>query len=255
MIPINLDLTDVIREFSLSKEQSNELGKRIIDSITYEYMYNWENLVKDKLKKTRNDYKRAMYLDRVSDTEVIFGLSNNYDNRIPIMVEDGYPPFDMKGGFSNSDKKKVTENGWYLTIPFRHASSEAVAESSLFSSVLPKEIYDIAKGSKKPLKIGDLPDEYRVKGVRNEIISENKIWPEYSHKSAKYEGLVRLEISSGKESKRGGYFTFRRVSNNSDKNSWIHPGFNALHLMEEAINISRIPEVADSAINNFLNQI
>jgi hypothetical protein len=255
MIPINIDLTDVVKEFALSKEQSADLGKSIIDSIAYEYMYNWENLVNEKLKKTRKDYKRAMYMDRVSETEVVFGLSNNSDNPLPMMVEDGVSPFDMKTGFGESDKRKITENGWYLTIPFRHATSDAVAESTLFASTMPREVYNIAKGATAPLKISDLPEQYRVKGVRQEIRTEDKIWGEYKHKTAQYEGLVRVETSSGNEKKRGGYFTFRRVSNNSDPNSWIHPGFHALHLMDDAVNISRIPAVADQAIDSFLKSI
>lgn len=73
MIPIHLDLSEVVEEFALTGEQANELGANIISSIVTEYVSKWENLVNDGLRQTRKLYKRAMYVDRVSPTEVIFG--------------------------------------------------------------------------------------------------------------------------------------------------------------------------------------
>ena len=55
----------------------------------------------------------------------------------------------------------------------------------------------------------------------------------YKHKFNIYEGLQREQIGSGTEN-RGGYFSFRRASENSDPDSWAHPGFTALKLMETA---------------------
>ena len=79
MIPIHLDLSEVIAEFALTGEQAEELGANIISRIVTEYTAKWEDLVDKRLQQTRKIYKRAMYVDRVSPTEVVFGLSGGED--------------------------------------------------------------------------------------------------------------------------------------------------------------------------------
>ena len=74
MIPIHLDLSEIVEEFSLTGEQGQQLGGEIINRIVVEYTNKWENLVNKGLKQTRNLYKKAMYVDRISDTEVVFVL-------------------------------------------------------------------------------------------------------------------------------------------------------------------------------------
>lgn len=79
--------------------------------------------------------------------------------------------------------------------------------------------------------------------------------PEYTHKSAKYEGLVRVEASSSEKEKRGQYMTFRRVSDKSDPNSWFNGGIEGKKLMDRAIELSNISTVADMAIDETLDRI
>lgn len=256
MLPITIDLNDVIQEFTLTEEQSSELGKRIIDAITTEYVHNWQDIINSELSSTRRDYMQAMYVDRVSDTEVVFGLTRSKENPLPMMLEEGSPPFDEKVGFSNSSKRKNKKNGgWYLTIPFRHATSSAVAESALFSSVLPKEVQAVTKKKNTPLRVADLPAKYQVKGVRAEIpgLTGNQ-GGSYTHKTPKYAGLVRLEVGVGNEKSRGTYFTFRRVSDKSAANSWIHPGFVSGDFMGKALTQSDISNVAGREIDRFLEE-
>ena len=143
-----------------------------------------------------------------------------------------------------------------MTVPFRYATPGAVAESDIFQKKLPKEIYDIAKNNNgKPIKNSQLPTQYQQLGVRKAIQGVNGVIPEYIHKSPKFQGLVRVDISSTDKEKRGGYFTFRRVSNNSDILSWIHPGFESKKFMDKALESSQIETVVDMAIDNFLSQI
>lgn len=256
MVPLHIDLSEIIDEFSLTEEQYQELGGEIINRIVTEYTMRWENLVNRGLKKTRKLYKNAMYVDRVNTTEVVFGLSAG-DNGLAIALEEGKEPFDLKEGFKHSSKvKKTLEGGWYLTIPFRYATLGAVAESMIFQERLPKDIYNLAKNNGgKALKKSQLPSQYAQLGQRKELITSNGIIPAYTHKSPKYQGLVRLDVSSTKDEKRGGYFTFRRVSNKSDVLSWIHPGFEAKKFMDKALSEAQIDLVAEVALNNFLKQI
>lgn len=256
MIPIHVDISEVVAEFALTGDQAQELGGEIINRVVTEYVNKWENLVNRELKKTRKLYKKAMYVDRLSPTEVVFGLAPG-DDGLALALEEGKPAFDQKPAFGNSPKKKTSlSGGWYLTIPFRYATPEAVAESTIFQNALPKEIYDIAKNNGgQPVKKSQLPPQYAQLGRRKEIQTASGVIPEYVHKAPKYQGLVRIDISSADKENRGGYFTFRRVSDKSDPVSWIHPGFEPHKFMDRALDEAQIFEVADMAIDEFLNQL
>lgn len=79
--------------------------------------------------------------------------------------------------------------------------------------------------------------------------------PAYTHKAPQYQGLVRIDIASTDKENRGGYFTFRRVSDKSDPLSWINPGFEPRKFMDRALDEAQVFEVADMAIDEFLNQL
>lgn len=257
MMPLNIDLSEVVEEFALTATQSMELSDAIIDRIVVEYTSKWENLVDNGLKGLRNVYKNAMYVDKKSPTEVIFGLREG-GNGLAMALEEGKEAWDEKPFFEASSRKrlKAMGDGWYLAVPFRHATPEAVAESGIFQSVLPKEIYDIAKNNGgRRVSMAQLPEQYRQLGSRKEIVTARGAIPEYTHKAPKYLGLVRVNVSSTDKENRGSYMTFRRVSDRSDPNSWIHPGFDAHRFMDKALDQADIYIVADMAIDNFLAQL
>lgn len=254
ILPINIDLSELVDEFRLTSLQTTQLSSVIIDGIIEECSFRWEQEI-GKLGSTRQEYQKAVYINRESPDAVVFGLSKR-ESKLALMIEDGSPPFDEKEGFEKSLKKKQTKNGgWYLTIPFRHATPSAVAESGIFSSIMTPDIYRLAKEASGPLKRSQLPDQHRLPGVRKEINRMGINAPEYKHKSPKYEGLVRVEVGSTPDKKRGQYMTFRRVSNNSDENSWWHTGFEAKKLMDKAIDGEQISIVADKIIDTYLNSI
>lgn len=256
MLPINIDISEIVDEFALTAGQSQALGESIIDSIVAEYTSVWNKEVENNLHSTRQLYKRAMAVVRKSPTEADFVLLYQ-DSPLVRMLEEGSPPFDQKPFFAKSKKaKKKVGGGWYLTIPFRHATSSALAESSVFSSVLPKEVERVARDKfPSALKRSDLPEQYQKLGVRPGVVLSGVEIPEYKHKSAQYEGLVRINISSTKNENRGGYFTFRRVSDKSASNSWIYGGITALKLMDKALVRADINNVIDRTINDFLKNI
>lgn len=91
MLPLHIDLSEVIEEFALTGDQAQALGSEIINRVVTEYVYKWENLVNRGLKQTRKLYKKAMYVDRISGTEVVFGLSPGEDG-LALALEEGKPP-------------------------------------------------------------------------------------------------------------------------------------------------------------------
>ena len=256
MLPVQIDLSEIVDEFALTAEQAQGLGESIIDRIVVDYMHKWNDTVNGGLKQLRSLYQRAMYVERNSPTEVVFGLAPGEDG-LALAIEEGKPPFDMKEGFSHSSKRKTSlGGGWYLTIPFRYATSQAVAESTIFSGKLPAEIERIAKENDgKPVRAIQLPSQYAQLGRRKAIQGADGVIPEYVHKAPKFQGLVRVDVSSTRNENRGAYMTFRRVSNNSEPYSWIHPGFEARKFMDKALDQTQISQVVDMALDKFLSQI
>ena len=66
VVPINIDLSDLVEEFDLSQDQSTFLGSSIIDAVITEYQLRWENLINRELRTTRNEYKRGVFIERES---------------------------------------------------------------------------------------------------------------------------------------------------------------------------------------------
>lgn len=255
-LPIRIDLSDIVAEFNLDENSANMLGAAIIDRVVQEYSSKWQNLINKELKQSREEYLRAVYIERPSSLEAVFGLSVR-ESPLALMVEEGASPFDEKPGFQKSSKAKQKKNGlgWYLTVPFRHATPQAIAESEIFKSIMPQSVYDLAKNASKPLKRSDLPSEHQILGIRKEINIPGLKVPEYVHKAAKYEGLVRVKAESSEIEKRGNYFTFRRVSDTSDPNSWWNGGITAKRLMDRALEAAEIDKVASMAIDETLEQL
>jgi len=241
--PILIDLSGVIDEFILTEQETKDLSRYVLSNISDEYMRYWENNIDNSLKSTRSEYKQAIFTEQPDDYSMIFGMTPR-KNKLAMMLEDGASEFDIKDGFKKSSKKKQKKDGgWYLTVPFRHATSEAVAESMTFQNKMPKEIEKLVKITDKPLKLTDLPEGYREK--RTSRVG-------YQHKAAIYEGLHRKDISSTENENRGGYFTFRRVSDKSESDSWQHPGFQPLKLMEKSLTDTPIDIIVDRSIDKFL---
>jgi hypothetical protein len=255
MIPITLDISDTINEFSLDKEESRLLSKSIVNKLAKEFDSLWEEEIKT-LKSSRNAYKRAKYEvpPQIDDYSAVFTLSGAGETgTLAMMIENGVSSFDMKEGFRNSDKaeNKGTEN-WYLTIPMQIATADAIADSPVFSGKMEEEIQKIVKRDSILTK-KNVPKELQIKTKRSEVEVKGVKIPEYKSKSFKFEGLKR-----NIDPKHGGYFQFRRVSEKSDDNSWIHTGIDAYNLMGKAIkklNESTISRIVGKTIQDFLKNI
>ena len=252
MIPISIDISDTVDEFILTPQEVQDLSKYVLDRVATEIMMRWEIEIDDSLKSTRQEYRKGMFTEAPDANSIILGLSPR-QSPLAMMIEDGSAPFDEKEGFSRSDKRKPSyrkgkPTGWYLTIPFRFATAEAIGESTSFSDKMPKPIQDLVKKTEGPLKMSDLhtlPGKFS--GLGKNVTSG------YNHKNNIFEGLHRVEVGSGTE-KRGAYMNFRRVSDLSDPDAWMHPGFTALHLMEKAVEVADISNVVDNAVDEFLKQ-
>lgn len=249
MIPIVADISGVIEEFTILKYEVKSLSSFILDRVSADFMDKWENQIVDNLHSTRNEYRKGIFQEETGDDSVVIGLTPR-QSRLSMMIEDGSSQFDEKMGFSKSDKKKLGKNGqWYITVPFRYATSEALGESMSFSSKLPSPIQQMVKSQETPLNLSEIKS-----GAPEYADIGKNVTSGYQHKFNIYEGLHRVEIGSGSTEKRGAYMNFRRVSENSDPASWIHPGFEAKHLMEAAVDNMDISTLVDMVVDEFLSE-
>lgn len=273
MIPYTIDISEVIEEILISEEEIKSLGRYILTRVVGDFERAWEKNINAQLTRTREEYKKGIYTNFIDDFNVETGLTPR-QSKLAIMLEVGSGPFDMKPGFKKS--KKAHNQGtdqWYINIPFRHATPGALLETG-FSTVLPQNVYDIAVEKKRPLILSDLPDQTireraaihlnsaadippslrrqaTISAQRNQVVI-----PKYEHKHHIYEGLFRQDIRASEKEKRGGYFTFRRVSEVSDKLSWIHKGFKPKRILFNTFDefSSKIPNIANKAIDEFLTK-
>jgi hypothetical protein len=256
---VGVDLSDISREFTLSKRQSEAMAKAVLDDVTALVLANWQAHAKNQLKSSRAEYLAGLKWIEDGKLKNVLMLMG----QVPNMIEMGVSAFDLKKGFEASAKKTISKDGgWYLTIPFRFAVPGALGEDAAFTGSLPNDIYrallkqepaSISSDKKtivsKPLRGTEI--KYPPK-TRHEVITRTgHKFESYKHKSGIYEGITRTSkvFNSGKRSK---YQTFRRVSNNSDPLSWIHTGIKAYNLAQKAIQTSDINTQVNNSVDNFL---
>lgn len=177
----------------------------------------WQTTVQNKLNSTR-----PLYLQGLSWDSVMYPYDGNMfsgavqlQGKFPNMLEKGFGSFDIKVGFSKSDRKiKKKDGGWYLTIPFRHSTPG----SFMYGQPMPKAVYSQAK----KLNAGETLSFPGAGDVS---------WKGYQRKNKTYDGLQRI-VKSYQKATQSQYMTFRRVSDKSDPNSFWHPGFSGVKVAE-----------------------
>ena len=251
MLSFSIDMGDTISEFSLGREETDSLCDYTLDRVVDEFMTQWETLINGDLRNTRDEYKKGIYTERPDPRTAIIGL-NGREAKLAMMIEEGHEAFDEKAGFAASEKRHVKDDGegWWLTIPFRHASSEAI-----MSMKVPGEEITVQDLMKQGATLGpeDLPAPFD-ETLTHSLQLNNGSVISYRHKAPIYEGMKRENINSVVTERRGGYFTFRTVSDKSDPEAFIHPGFTARKFMDRALNSDKLLKAADAAIQEWLDR-
>lgn len=200
---------------NLSKELEQALYNAV-DELAFAAKDRAIQLAQSKLKTTREDYINGLTLEKIDENIWLLSLQGD----LPNAVEDGWPSFDQKSGLINGPKSKIGKNGSrYNTVPFqiRPYSETPLNQRS-------SNLRDIAKSIIKERKLDrifkdtntGLPKQGIVARVRNTGIKD-------------LEGMVKVQKTYNKIT-QSQYFTFRRVSSNSDPSKWIHPGYNGARI-------------------------
>lgn len=174
----------------------------------------WEQIAQERLTTSRTDYLLGLNADDSFQMEDDFSGSLTLRGKWPNMLESGFPTFDIKDGFKKSGKVKTKKDGgWYLTIPFRQRTPNTTG-SAVGGQAMPTDIYSQARMMRGRQTLTGTETNY----------PPQKSWTGYQHKNGLYEGMSRNTKQYNKAT-QSAYFTFRRVSDKSDPQSWIHPGF------------------------------
>lgn len=251
MISLDIDTSELSAEFSLTQHEVNQMLEYTVEEISAQFARKWETEAKSVLKSTRSIYVNSIQVKKRGQFSAAVFL--NPASWLANALEMGMSSFDMKAGFLGSSKIKYTKKGNpYLTIPFRFASSSALGESSAFAGVMPQVIHTTTK-SLPPggrLKMSNIPSQYHIPksaALRSQVKSGN---------FAKVTASTKMtSIYQGMQRTNGGYVNFRRVSLNSQDQSWIHPGFVKLDLANKALSKMDVPQEVDVAIDNYLSGI
>lgn len=233
MITIKLHTVQaVLSDFDIPISELNAFAKVVKGQILTEVYSNLVQAAKQKLSTSRAQYIAGITLDE--DSIYLEGF-------LPNAVEDGVSGYDMKGNFEKSDKVKRSKNGgWYLTIPFRIGTPNA--GGILTSSIMPREVYNAIRNGKKA-NTNDLP--VKTRGAVTDL-NTGKIWEQYENKFSIFAGITQKK---NEVTNRSTYSTFRRVSSNSDPNSWINSGIAAHNLFDEAWANTDIDRIINEGID------
>lgn len=189
----------------------------------------------------RDTYARSIVIRKRSE----FARQVMATARIAGDIENGKAPWDMKPMLLNGPKARVSKSGVkYNIIPFRHGIPSANSNSHY--QRMPKEIYKEVKG----LKVGQKISSKNL-ALRSHVLNMNLQTGQalsepvrYTHKASIHEGMTKVKDNSGK-SKGNMYLTFRRVSENSDPQSWWHPGYRPHNITGAVVDYCK-PRIEES---------
>ena len=233
MLKVKIEIPEMLTKKGIHT-LAYHIGSKTIETASILAYNKWVKLAQETLNSRRLDYIKAIKVQYPYNSDpltAVIELSTKYAN----MIENGSPSFDMKIGFQNSDKKTIKPLGWYLTIPIRHGTPNSFE----YGTPLPDNIYSLAK---------KLSDGEKLSLSTNGAFNSTS---GYIHKSNIYDGLTKI-VHSYTKVNQSQYVTFRRVSNNSDSNSWIHPGFTPINLVPKIPVSQYLSNSLEATMKNLL---
>lgn len=256
MLPIFFDTKQLTEDFEMPREEVDALLDIAIKEITLSFARRWEDEAKRTLSSTRNRYINSL---SVVDAGRLKGaIVLDYQDPVVRMIEEGAGAFDIKTGMQRSNKRKLKQDGgWYMNIPFRVATPDALAESDVFSFQMDEETYEIAKQldpkseTRRIITQADLPEHLsKLRTVREGVsnVSTNKTYERYVSKTSPSAGITKTIDEVTGQSR---YMKFRTVSDVSDDNAFIHPGINAYNLAQQTE--SQFESTIDIELNDAIN--
>lgn len=251
-----------------TKEQDN-LKRIEVEGKGWTYLSFWskeiynnlENCI-DQIKNVLRNHNGNFYFTETSFSikRIIpkrFDSFHKYKYNLSVDIDNSFIANGLvvhNSGLLNGPNAKTGKNGGkYNTIPFKFGTPGSNA-NSFSGGIIPQEIHQIAKSKKpdQPIKKEELPSKYQEVKTVTIKQPQAKNFEQYTHKAAIYEGMVKKKDTvTGQNT----YMSFRRVSENSDANSWQHPGIEARNLAEETLSNFDVPQEVGKGIDAYLKSI
>jgi hypothetical protein len=227
---IFIDTKSLSEQYPMTQTQADDLVNYVVKTIAASYAANWEELAVRELHASRQQYVRSLVVkDNGKGTASVMLVG-----QFPNMIESGSPAFDIKEGILNGAKAKTSKDGKkYNTVPF-YVGTPTSLEENFNGGLMPKEIYQEMKDREvdKPLTLSEIPKPFEEKKT-HKVEMKPKQFEMYEHKNSIYEGLTKKQDSVTKQNT---FMSFRRVSENSDPASWLHPGLVARNFSQRALS-------------------
>lgn len=255
---VRINLDELLGDFKFTTNQLNELKKITSKALAIESYHLAVEQAGYKLHTSYNAYVDALSVVEVEQGVYALKLSGS---KLAMMLENGATAFDIKAGFKLSSKVKYNKSGeWYLTVPMLFKTPGVSLYSIQAGKTMSRKIYDLIRqqpvvkveGSKytSRLSAGDVPAKYDpVPKDIPALFQIGSTLEQYTPKSSIYAGLQRVKDITTNSST---YNTFRRVSENSSKNSWLHPGLQAMNIMDDATKLLDSDKIVGEIIKKML---
>lgn len=193
----------------------------------------WIELAGEQLKSSRAEYVRGLQETRSFKQTGKMSYEISLIGQLANMMELGFSSYDMKPGLLAGPSAKVSATGKrYATVPFTHYPGANTPDRS---NRVPNYKADLAKIMKAYNMAGVFksksgrPLTGKVATAKNTSAIVNKMKPH--HTAPIFEGMTKTQ----KGSSHSTYTTFRRVSQSSLPESWIHPGVAAKLIMPQVV--------------------
>lgn len=229
---ISFDITHNIPE-----GLGDDFAQQVVDHLTTAARSKWIALGNELPREDARDYVMGISEVRFGTLEAEVVLEGEKARAI----EDGQKPWDIKKALLGPNAKNVSvskKGTKYNTVPFRHGTPK-----SGFKSRMPQDLYAMAlrqakASNKRSTAIQGAGAFGPQKGTKSQT--------GYVRKQAKFEGLRAVKTGS----KSSSYFTFRRVSENSPANSWMHPGTDGAKLIEQVYEY--LDRIVDATVESLI---
>ncbi len=243
---LEFDPDQLASDLFLSKSEVDDLMEYSVKQVTRSFASAWEQEAVRQLKSSRQQYVSSLVVvdeGRLEGAVVLVGT-------LPNMIESGADEFDMKIKMLQSPKAKTSKSGGkYITIPFKSGAPSSLPEN-FNGGILPASVHQVVKsfstdsvtGKSRGTVKQDLPVKFQA--PQSKSLAGGG---EYTHKNSIYEGVRKSIDRAGNV----GYESFRRISSNSDPNSWQFPGLEARHLAEAALSHFDVPSEVGRAIDEW----
>ena len=263
IVPIVIDGQALVDQFSITENQVEAICDNIAKTLAAQYANQLETEANNALNSTRRRYLNNVHVIDSGRMEGTVLLDYSKDPLVK-MLEEGASAFDIKNGLLNSQKVKIGKNGGrYITVPMRWGTPGISGDSGLFTGELPQAVYNVLKNKESTIPVsgggmrtpglasGDIPKPFNAILSRPDIKdSSGKIlFNEYKHKTSLYQGITKTTDPVTGQNK---YNSFRRVSDNSDKDAFVHPGIQAYGLIQKALNNFDQQKVVSSSLDDQL---